>query len=144
MSTTATITPEQLAPAVHTLRLRPDPPRTQAAGPPAPHPRNQWWQTTEAARQGAPYPYAHYEPTWDSSTHYEPLTPFELIDPGHQALQHAEPRAFLRGAEVEDLTPDFGSEVKGVELHKLDKEGREQLALYVAQRGVVVSRQVSA
>jgi sulfonate dioxygenase len=46
----------------------------------------------------------------------------------------------LAGAEVEELTPRFGSSVEGVQLNKLDDAGRQQLALYVAQRGVVAFR----
>jgi sulfonate dioxygenase len=40
-------------------------------------------------------------------------------------------------AEVDDITPFIGTEVKGVQLSKLSKEGKDQLALFVAQRRVV-------
>lgn len=126
MSTTTTTT--TTLPAIQTLHLRGE----------GPVPKPQWWQTTESAKRGEPYPYARYLPTWDASTKYPPLEPFEHVDPGLQALKHGEPRAFLRDAQIEDLTPDFASEVSGIQLDKLDKVGREQLALYVAQRGVVV------
>jgi sulfonate dioxygenase len=38
---------------------------------------------------------------------------------------------------VDNLTPTIGSEVHGVQLSQLTKEGKDQLALYVAQRKVV-------
>jgi sulfonate dioxygenase len=38
------------------------------------------------------------------------------------------------------LTPKFGAEVSGIQLHKLNTSERQQLALYVAQRGVVAFR----
>lgn len=37
------------------------------------------------------------------------------------------------------LSPKFGSEIIGLQLDKLDTRARQQLALYVAQRGIVVS-----
>ena len=43
----------------------------------------------------------------------------------------------LANAIVSDLTPRFGSEICGVSLETLGAEGRDQLALYVARRGVV-------
>lgn len=53
-------------------------------------------------------------------------------------MAHANPRSFLDNAEVDDLTPRFGSSVKGVDLTQLKPDDLDQLALYVAQRGVVV------
>lgn len=98
--------------------------------------RKRWW--SETAKEGDEYPYAAYLPTFDAHLKLPPLTEFEHVDPGHKALDDPEPLAFLAGAEVENLTPQFGTEVTGVQLHKLDERGRQQLALYVAQRGVVV------
>lgn len=60
------------------------------------------------------------------------------VDVGHRALTLAHPRAFLDGATIDDLTPRFGSSVKGVDLTRLTASDLDQLALYVAQRGVVV------
>lgn len=95
---------------------------------------------SETGRPDSEYPYTPYLPTYDADLHLPPLEPFEHKDPGHEAVNHADPTAFLRGAEIEHLTPDFATEVTGVQLHKLDTAGRQQLALYVAQRGVVVGR----
>jgi sulfonate dioxygenase len=97
----------------------------------------QWW--SETAQPGDVYPYEHFLPFFDQNLHLPPLTPFKHFDPGHEALKHADPLAFLRDADVDELTPDFGSEVSGIQLHQLDAVGRQQLALYVARRGVVVS-----
>ena len=94
----------------------------------------------ETGKPASEYKYARYLPTFDAHLKLPPLEPFEHVDPGHQALSDPEPQAFLKGAEVEELTPQFGSDVSGIQLHKLDKRGREQLALWVAQRGVVAFR----
>ncbi|OCF34185.1 hypothetical protein I316_04135 [Kwoniella heveanensis BCC8398] len=88
----------------------------------------------------ADYKYKRFLPTFDRETKYPPLEPFEHKDPGLAALKDPNPRAFLKGAVVNELTPKFGSEIEGVQLSKLDDRAKSQLALYVAQRGVVVFR----
>lgn len=68
---------------------------------------------------------------------YPPLEPFEHYDHGKDA-DATFPDLLPKGqAEVDDITPFIGSEVHGVQLSKLSKAGKDQLALYVAQRRVV-------
>ncbi|KAG6919601.1 hypothetical protein DXG01_004265 [Tephrocybe rancida] len=86
-----------------------------------------------------PYRYAHLLPHF-SHDHYPPLTPFAHIDPGRRALGHPNPRSFLDNATVVELTPSLGNEVHGLNLAELSDEGRDQLALEVARRGLVVFR----
>ncbi|KAK2462010.1 hypothetical protein APHAL10511_006473 [Amanita phalloides] len=75
------------------------------------------------------YRYAHLLPHF-SQDRYPPLTPFEHVDPGHRALNHANPRAFLENAtSIAEITPHLGTEVVGVNLVELDSDGRDQLAL---------------
>jgi len=69
-----------------------------------------------------------------------PLTPFTHVDPGSRALNHPNPRSFLDKAEVIELTPNFASDIRGVNLAALDNDAKDQLALEVARRGVVVFR----
>ncbi|KAJ3875828.1 hypothetical protein F5051DRAFT_51960 [Lentinula edodes] len=86
------------------------------------------------------YRYSHLLPFF-SQDHYPPLTPFEHIDPGHRALNHSNPRSFLDSAtQITELTPNLGTEVFGVDLRALDSDGRDQLALEVARRGLLVFR----
>jgi len=86
--------------------------------------------TTETATIAEePYKYAHLLPHF-SPDKYPPLIPFEHVDPGHRALKHADPRAFLNdAASVIALTPNLGTEVRGIRLTDLDSDGRDQLAL---------------
>ncbi|KAJ7596748.1 hypothetical protein C8J56DRAFT_1011395 [Mycena floridula] len=94
-------------------------------------------ETTETEPE---YEYSHLLPYF-SQDHYPPLTPFEHVDPGLRALKHANPRAFLESASsVIELTPKLGSEIRGIQLVNLDSDGRDQLALEVARRGLVVFR----
>jgi sulfonate dioxygenase len=89
---------------------------------------------------GPDYKYAKFLPSWDPGYKLAPLVPFKHVDPGHAALNDPNPRSFLDSAHVNDLTPKFGTEVSGIQLHELDEHAKAQLALYVAQRGVVVFR----
>ncbi|TFY80183.1 hypothetical protein EWM64_g3822 [Hericium alpestre] len=87
-----------------------------------------------------PYRYAHLLPYFSPET-YPPLTPFEHIDPASRALSHSNPRSFLDNAtSVTELTPQLGTEVRGVSLAQLDSDARDQLALEVARRGLMVFR----
>ncbi|CAD6578603.1 MAG: hypothetical protein TREMPRED_002229 [Tremellales sp. Tagirdzhanova-0007] len=88
----------------------------------------------------ADYEYSAFLPTYDHDIKYPALVPFEHLDPGHAALSDSAPRSFLEGAKENRLTPKFGSEISGVQLSQLDARAKSQLALYVAQRGVVVFR----
>lgn len=67
------------------------------------------------------------------------MTPFEHYDHGKDAdlsFQDLLPA----GSQVVELTPSIGSEVRGMQLSKLSKAGKDQLARYVAERKVVAFR----
>ncbi|KAF8971453.1 hypothetical protein BDZ97DRAFT_1242306 [Flammula alnicola] len=117
MSSTSTSTVAETAQAVATLKL-----------------------SSPEEKKEPEYRYAHLLPHF-SQDRYPPLTPFEHVDPGRRALSHPNPRAFLDGAtSVDELTPSLGTEVVGINLAELDSTGRDQLALEVARRGVIVFR----
>jgi len=91
--------------------------------------------------KGEDYRYANLLPVFPQDEHYPPLTPFDHVDPGSRALTHSNPRAFLDNAtSIVQITPHLGEEVRGVNLATLDSDGRDQLALEVARRGLVVFR----
>ena len=78
-----------------------------------------------------PYRYAHLLPTFNSQR-YPPLEPYEHVDPGHRALTHPDPRSFLHSASsVTEVTPNLGTEVRGVNLAALTNDERDQVALEV-------------
>lgn len=68
---------------------------------------------------------------------YPPLTDFEHYDHGKDADPGFPDLLPTGKAEIDDLTPTIGSEVKGVQLSQLTDKGKDQLALFVAQRKVV-------
>lgn len=86
----------------------------------------------------APASFPNYLPVWDNETErYAPLTPFEHYDHGKDADPSFPDLLLKDQVEVDEITPFIGSEIKGVQLSKLSKEGKDQLALYVAKRRVV-------
>lgn len=98
-------------------------------------------ENNEADKPANVYRYANLLPVFPQDEHYPPLTPFDHIDPASRALSHPDPRAFLANAtSIVQLTPHLGEEVRGVNLATLDNDGRDQLALEVARRGLVVFR----
>jgi sulfonate dioxygenase len=80
-----TTTTETLPP-LETLRLRPE------SAPAS--------DTEEAVPE---YKYARFLPHFDNSVKYPPLTDFEHVDPGHEALKLENPREFLQNAEVANV-----------------------------------------
>ncbi|GAA5877481.1 hypothetical protein JCM1840_003863 [Sporobolomyces johnsonii] len=137
---------ETVTSAVHSLSLRPqadqkpEAPAASIAPSTATVPKQHLQWPSQTAKPGEPYKYERFLPHFDHNLHLPPLEPFEHVDPGLKALDDPEPRSFLNDALVEELTPEFGSEVEGVQLHELDTRGRQQLARYVAERGVVAFR----
>lgn len=65
---------------------------------------------------------------------------FEKNDKGH--LGHAGFENLLKGPKVKttDLSPNFGTEVEGVQLSALDDAGKNDLALFLETRGLAVFR----
>jgi sulfonate dioxygenase len=84
--------------------------------------------------------YPNYLPTWNPDQKYPPLTPFEHYEHGKDA-DPSFPDLLPQGvAQTTELTPTIGTEVRGVQLSQLTDAGKDQLALYVAQRKVVAFR----
>ncbi|CAI7608295.1 unnamed protein product [Penicillium pancosmium] len=91
----------------------------------------------EGGKTTASYP--NYLPTWDYGEKYPELEPFTHVDHGKDADTSLKD-LLTEGSKIQKLTPTIGSEVTGVQLSKLTPEGKDQLALLVAQRKVVAFR----
>ncbi|KAJ5566092.1 hypothetical protein N7535_007730 [Penicillium sp. DV-2018c] len=88
----------------------------------------------------APVSYPAYLPVWDNETErYPPLEPFEHYDHGKDA-DPTFPDLLSEQVKVDELTPFIGSEIHGVQLSQLSDKAKDQLALLVAKRRVVVFR----
>lgn len=77
---------------------------------------------------GSDYPYTRFLPSYDQEYKLPPLEPFEHVDPGHAALTDPEPRSFLNGSAITNLTPRFGSEVSGIQLSNLGEREKRYVA----------------
>lgn len=66
-----------------------------------------------------------------------PWTPFEHYEHGKDADSSFKDLLPADKAQVTEITPYIGSEVRGVQLSQLTDAGKDQLALFVAQRKVV-------
>ena len=99
-----------------------------------------WDNELKGVGKHPPAKYPHYLPVWDNEKDiggkYPPNQPFEAYEHGKDADPSFQ--NLLKGAtSVEDLTANIGAEVKGIQLSKLDKAGKDELALFVAQKKVV-------
>lgn len=87
--------------------------------------------------------FKDYAPTWDTNEKSPPYDVFEFRDRGIAAdpsLKNLFPDASADDYVKSDLTPNFGTEIKGIQLSSLSDAAKDELALFVAQRGVLVFR----
>jgi sulfonate dioxygenase len=92
--------------------------------------------------QQSKYIYYDYLPVYDETTTFPPTEPFEVRHRGLEA-DKAKPNLFNSGdsnVEITRLTPRVGTEIKGLQLSQLSDAQKNELALLVAERGVVVFR----
>lgn len=82
-------------------------------------------------------------PTWDPSEKYPALEFHEYHDPALRAddsFPNLFPQLVKEQARIKKITPKLGTEIEGVQLSQLSDAGKDELALLVAQRGMVVFR----
>lgn len=85
--------------------------------------------------------YPEYLPTWNPNDKTAPLKFFKHIDAGSRAdLEFANLFPEHKEFTHKKVTPKLGSEIKGIQLSDLSSEGKDELALLVAQRGVAIFR----
>ncbi|KAG1736370.1 hypothetical protein EDB19DRAFT_1721989 [Suillus lakei] len=84
------------------------------------------------------YQYAKYKPHFPV-VNWEPLTEIEVIDRGHFA-DSSKTALFSAAQKVKHLTPAIGTELVGIDLRQLTSQQKDELALLVAERGVVFFR----
>ena len=67
------------------------------------------------------------------------LAPYDHVDVAMRA--DPEKKAFLAVfPKRKEMTPNIGTELRGVQLSQLTDKQKDELALYVAERGIVVFR----
>ncbi|KAF4972349.1 hypothetical protein FSARC_1071 [Fusarium sarcochroum] len=88
------------------------------------------------------YKYGEYLPVYDETTTLPPLQSFEFNDRGLVANK-SKSNLFPKDhpdIKVSQLTPQIGTEVHGLQLSQLKDLQKDELALLIAERGVVVFR----
>ncbi|KAI0270691.1 alpha-ketoglutarate catabolism dioxygenase [Gloeopeniophorella convolvens] len=93
---------------------------------------------TQAPKEDGPS-YPLYFPYFDASEKFPPTEIFEFSDPGLRADPKL-PHVLAEGVRRQDLSPYIGTELKNIQLSELSKEGLDEIALFVAQRKLVVLR----
>ncbi len=88
------------------------------------------------------YKYAQYLPVYDEKTHFPAIQPFEFVDRGLVANKQKPNLLSAKNPDlkVSKLTPVIGTEIKGLQLSKLNDLQKDELALLIAERGVVIFR----
>lgn len=86
----------------------------------------------------ASYEFARYKPNFPD-IHWEPLGPVAVTERGLYA--NPEKKSLLSAAsKVITLNPTIGTEIHGIDLRQLSDTQKDELALLVAERGVVFFR----
>ncbi|KZV63880.1 alpha-ketoglutarate-dependent sulfonate dioxygenase [Peniophora sp. CONT] len=84
------------------------------------------------------YPHAQYKPTFPNVS-WAPLEDIAVTDRG--SFADPEKKSLLSAAQsVTDLTPALGTEIIGLDLRQLSSSQKDELALLIAERGVVFFR----
>ncbi|KAJ2915813.1 hypothetical protein MD484_g4616, partial [Candolleomyces efflorescens] len=97
-------------------------------------------ETAQAEQKADPGPsYPQYLPTFDPEEKWPPIELFEHTDAGLRA-NPAKPNLLNENAKVSHISPYLGTEIRGVQLSQLSKEGLDELALYTAERKVLIFR----
>ncbi|KAI0879095.1 hypothetical protein GGS24DRAFT_515243 [Hypoxylon argillaceum] len=94
------------------------------------------------AAQHTTYAYTKYLPVYDQETKFPKTEPFDFVDRG-LAADTAKPHLLgLNDPDVKitKLTPRIGTEISGLQLSELSDAQKDELALLIAERGVVVFR----
>lgn len=95
----------------------------------------------EGTAKYGPASYPNYLPVWDNEKgeKYPALTPFKHQEHGKDA-DFSFPNLLGKGTVVDNITSSIGAEVHGVQLSQLNNAGKDELALFVAQKKVVAFR----
>ncbi|KAJ7674007.1 hypothetical protein DFH06DRAFT_1173752 [Mycena polygramma] len=88
-------------------------------------------------KNGPSYPF--YYPYFDLNEKFPPTEIFEFTDAGTRA-DPAKPHLLNANTTTHDISPYLGTEVTGVQISQLSSEGLDELALYAAQRKVLIFR----
>ncbi|KAJ7060085.1 hypothetical protein C8F01DRAFT_1026021 [Mycena amicta] len=88
-------------------------------------------------KKGPSYPF--YYPYFDVEEKFPPTELFEHTEAGLRA-DRTKPHLLTPNTTTRDISPYLGTEIHGVQISQLSKEGLDELALFAAERKVLVFR----
>ncbi|KAJ7256250.1 alpha-ketoglutarate catabolism dioxygenase [Mycena rebaudengoi] len=91
----------------------------------------------DSSEKGPSYPF--YFPYYDLNEKFPPTEIFEFTDPGTCA-DPAKPHLLTRNTKTQHISPYLGTEISGIQISELAKEGLDELALFTAERKVIIFR----
>ena len=83
--------------------------------------------------------FPDYLPTWEAGLWFDEVKPFKFDDPALHA-DKTKPNLFTKGVVSRDITPKMGTILSGVRIQDLCPNARNELALLISERKVVVLR----
>ncbi|KAF9463735.1 hypothetical protein BDZ94DRAFT_1282357 [Collybia nuda] len=89
------------------------------------------------AADGPSYPF--YFPYFDVNEKFSPTKNHDFVEPGTRA-DPAKPNILTPNTTINHISPYLGTEISGVQISSLTKEGLDELALYAAERKVLLFR----
>ncbi|KAJ3819788.1 hypothetical protein F5880DRAFT_1509886 [Lentinula raphanica] len=93
--------------------------------------------TTFVGKPKLSYPF--YFPYYDINEKFPPTLLFEHSDPGARA-DPAKPHLLTANTTAREISPYIGTEITGIQISQLSKEGLDELALFAAERKVLLFR----
>ncbi|KAF8837578.1 TauD-domain-containing protein, partial [Paxillus ammoniavirescens] len=92
-----------------------------------------------ADKQGNGPSYPFYYPYYDLNEKWPPTEVYEHVDPGLKA-DPAKPHLLTPETKISHISPYIGTEITGIQISQLSEEGLDELALYAAERKVLIFR----
>ena len=83
--------------------------------------------------------FPEYLPSWEDKTFHHESSEFDYVDPATRAADDL-PNLLHPGVTMMDITPKMGTIVTGVNLHGLSDPAKDELALLIVKRKIVVLR----
>lgn len=80
-----------------------------------------------------------YLPTWEPNLWFDDVQPFDFPDPALRADEQM-PNLLKPGVKVRHITPKMGTVLSNIKIEELSNAGRDELALLISKRKIVVFR----
>ena len=93
--------------------------------------------STKGAQTRTEFP--QYLPSWEDKTFYDEVDEFDYSDPALKADKQL-PLLTVRGVSMTDITPKMGTIVTGLNLEETNEAVKDEIALLISRRKVVVFR----